>query len=1099
MAGARLLAVLVTDLVGSTETIARLGAKAGEDWRRGHLELLREALAAAGGREIQHTGDGLLAVCEGASQAVVCAKAMQERIARANRRRDVVAASLVRIGIAVGEAMEDAEGVHGLVVIEATRLCAAARGGQILGTALVQALCTGHAEHQFGPTGSLGLKGLPTPVASVEVLWESSRTSSVPLPAALAEAARSAFVGRADERQRLAGALRAATVGERRFVLVAGEPGIGKTRLAAELARSAADAGAIVLFGRSDEDLSAPFQPWVQALGHLAAHADPEALRADAGEAPGVIARLVPELARRLGVAPSEPSPNDPEAERARLFEAIDALLASASQGAPLVIVLDDLHWADKPSLVLLRSLVRSSRLAALLLIGTYRETDLARTHPLAEVLADLRREPRVERMLLRGLGPEDVSALVASRGQQEPPAEFVAALHAETEGNPFFLEEVLRHLVETGALRLEDGRWTSDRSLSELGIPEGIREVVGRRLSRLSETANQALGVAAVIGREFDAALIEAAGGPGGDALLDALDEAARVRLIVDAPGALGRFAFSHALVRQTLYEEVAALRRARLHWRIGEALEKRHGASSVEQLAAIARHLCEGALAGDVARAVDVTLRAAERALALAAFEEEIALATRALGLLDHAGLDEPEARYRAWMLRGAGEMRLLQPGFRSSYDAAIEIAQRLARPEWCARAVSESNAQLDADADADARTRARIADALAALPPGDSSERCLLLSRLSVSWTVRPEEREPFADDALAIARRLGSTFELYRALAAKAQLLQGSPRVEELEALMREIDPIGSLSASSLSGSRDLLPFGYPLYLASLRADRARFAGVCSELERFVAATRWQPYILHYYRAMDALAQGRFREARQEAAIFRAGATLGVGGGLLGFADMVTTARLEEGQLAAHLRGIEEFAAAAPPAYHAYRCIPTAVRAALGDEAAARRELEELMADGFASLWHRVGGWPLALRHLADTAALLEHEAAARALEAELTDYSGLMLIAWNGTHLEGAADRALGQVLAVQGRLDEACRCYERALALEEGFESWALAARTRYWWARALAARGASGDLAQACELLDACLDRTRTFGMAYLTEQAETLRAGLG
>jgi tetratricopeptide (TPR) repeat protein len=172
---------------------------------------------------------------------------------------------------------------------------------------------------------------------------------------------------------------------------------------------------------------------------------------------------------------------------------------------------------------------------------------------------------------------------------------------------------------------------------------------------------------------------------------------------------------------------------------------------------------------------------------------------------------------------------------------------------------------------------------------------------------------------------------------------------------------------------------------------------------------------------------------------------------------------------------------------------------AVRAALGDEAAARRELEELMADGFAPLWHRAGGWPLALRHFADAAALLEHEAAARALEAELTDYSGLMLVAWNGTHLGGAADRALGQVLAVQGRLDDACRCYERALALEEGFESWALAARTRYWWARALAERGASGDLARALELLDSCLDRTRAFGMAYLAEQAETLRVRLG
>ncbi|HVP14230.1 MAG TPA: AAA family ATPase [Terriglobales bacterium] len=1095
MSNARLLAVLVTDVVGSTETIARLGAKAGEDWRRAHLEVLREALAATGGREIQHTGDGLLAAFEGASQAVGCAKLMQERVRRANRRRDAVAALSVRIGIALGEATEDAEGIHGLVVIEATRLCAAAKGGQILATALVQALCAGHSEHQFVPAGSLELKGLPAPVPSVEVLWESARTSSVPLPAALAEATQLSFVGRAAEREKLSELWRTAQAGERRAALIAGEPGIGKTRLAAELAHSAAVAGATVLFGRSDEDLAAPFQPWLQALGHHAAHADLEALRADVGEAAGAIARLVPELARRLGVAPTAPSPSEPEAERARLFEAIDALLANASQAAPLVVVLDDLHWADKTSLVLLRSLVRSSRPAALLVVGTYRETDLTRTHPLAELLADLRREPRVERVRLGGLGPEDVSALVASRGQQDPPAEFVAALHAETEGNPFFVEEVLRHLVETGALRREDGRWTSDRRIAELGIPEGVREVVGRRLSRLSETANQALGVAAVIGREFDAALIEAAGGPKGDALLDALDEAARVRLIVEAPGGPpGRFAFSHALVRQTLYEEVAALRRARLHWRIGEALEKRHTAAADEQLSAVAQHLYEGAVAGDVARAVDVTLRAAERAVALVAFEEVIALATRALELLDQAGLEEPETRYRAWMLRGMGEMRLLLPAFRSSYEAAIELARQLARPEWRARAVWESTAQLDAEAAADARTRLRITEALAALPSGDGSERCLLLSRLALSWIVRPEEREPFADDALAMARRLGGALDLDRALAAKAQLLQGSPRVAELEAVVREMGPTRSLSAA-----RDLAPYAYPLYLAYLRADRARFVAECSELERVVAAARWQPYILHYYRAGDALAQGRFAEAKQEAAIFRAGATLGVGGGALGFADMVTTARLEEGRLASHLRGIEEFAAAAPPAYRAYRCVAMAVRAALGDEAAARRELEELMADGFAPLWHRAGGWPLALRHFADAAALLEHEAAARALEAELTDYSGLMLVAWNGTHLGGAADRALGQVLAVQGRLDDACRCYERALALEEGFESWALAARTRYWWARALAERGASGDLARALELLDSCLDRTRAFGMAYLAEQAETLRVRLG
>jgi predicted ATPase len=236
--------------------------------------------------------------------------------------------------------------------------------------------------------------------------------------------------------------------------------------------------------------------------------------------------------------------------------------------------VLDDLHWANKSSLVLLRRVARSQHDAALLVLATYRETDLSRTHPLSEVLADLRREARVEHMLLRGLDRADLTTLVAARAEQEPPAALVEALHAETEGNPFFVEEVLRHLVETGALRREGDHWISDQEIAKLGVPESVRDVVGRRLSRLSETANRVLGVASVIGRDFDVALIEAVGGPTGDALLDVLDEVLRARLVreTEAPG---RLSFSHALVQQTLYEELGTLRRVKLHWQIGEAIE--------------------------------------------------------------------------------------------------------------------------------------------------------------------------------------------------------------------------------------------------------------------------------------------------------------------------------------------------------------------------------------------------------------------------------------------------------------------------------------------------------------------------------------------
>ena len=1088
----RLVTVLFTDLVASTETVAQLGPEAGQAWRLGHLELLREALAATGGREVQAFGDGLLVVFEAPSAAVACATAMQQRVARANARRDALAEMAVRVGIALGEATEDEQGVHGLVVVEAARLCAAAKGGQILASALVGTLSAGRAKQPFTALGALELKGLPAPVDTIEIHWrETSAAALIPFPPALAEAIRLSFVGRSSERAKLAALWQRAQAGERSLALIAGEPGIGKTRLSAELAAAAAEAGAIVLFGRSDEDLSAPFQPFAQALGHYAASAAVETLRAEAGVGASDLARLVPELARRLSVAPSAPSAAEPEADRARLFDAIDELLTGVARGAPVLVVLDDLHWADKPSLVLLRTLMRSARPAALLFIGTYRETDLARTHPLAELLADLRREPRVERVLLRGLAPDDVSALVASRGQQEPPAEFVAALHGETDGNPFFVEEVLRHLTETGALRREDGRWTSDRSIEELGIPEGVREVVGRRLSRLSETANQALGVAAVIGREFDAALIEAVGGPSGDALLDALDEAARARLIAEAPGALGRFAFAHALVRQTLYQELGTTRRVRLHWRIGETLERRHAAAPDEQLSAIAHHLCEGALAGDALRAVELTLRAAARAADLAAHEEVVALATRALGLLDQAGLDAPETRYRALMLRGAAEVKIGAGGYAASYAAAEQIAMRLARPEWQARAVFESS-MLDAYEAADDRARARLAETLAALPPSDGSERCLLLARLASSFVKSPEELEPFADEALAMARRLGGALELERALSSKFSLLMGSPRVDELVAVAGEMRSLASRLANRA------IPRYAPLYIAALRGDRPGFLEAHAEYERHLAAGRWRNASRHAYQAMDVLAQGRFAEARDATARFREAAKLGEGSGQLGFAAVVTAARLEEGRLAQVLPGIEQFAANAPPVYRSYRCVVAATRAAVGDAKVARRELEAQIANGFAAQCRWAHGWPMALRHLSEATALLGDEGAARALEPELADYSGLLLVAYTGTYLECAADRALGQVLAVQGRLDEACSRYQRALALEEGFEAWALAARTRYWWARALAERGASGDREQARALLDACLAKTRAFGMAHLTEQAEALAAQL-
>jgi hypothetical protein len=1021
---------------------------------------------------------------------------MQERIARASRRRDALAPLSVRIGVAVGEASEDAEGVHGLVVVEAARLCAAAKGGQILASGLVEALCAGRGGHRFASVGSLELKGLPAPVPSVEVLWESARTSSVPLPAALAEATRSSFVGRADERHRLADALRAAAGGERRVVLVAGEPGIGKTRLAAELAREAHAAGSLVLYGRCDEDLGAPYQPWVHTLAHFAAHAEPEELRRLLDVSGTEVAHIVPELGRRIPGLDLPPI-NDPESARFAVFESIDGFLAAISHSAPVLLIFDDLHWADKPSLVLLRHLLHSQRDAALLVVATYRETDLSRTHPLAEMLADLRREVRVERVLLRGLDRADLTALVASRAQQDPPAALVEALHTETEGNPFFVEEVLRHLVETGALRREGGRWTGE-PVSALGIPESVRDVVGRRLSRLSDAANRALGVAAVVGRDFDTALIEAAGGPSGDALLDALDEALRARLLreTEVPG---RLSFSHALVKQTLYEELATLRRVKLHWQIGEAIERLHEGAVDEHLSALAYHFGEGAAAGDPLRSVDWSLRAGAQASTLVAHEEALAHYQRALATLEQAGLQHPERRYQALMGVGQAAITLGDfPLLRDSLYPAARLAKAQGWVDRQARAAVEAASLFRDEALYGSELVELIDDALAALPPGDSRERAMLIARKGMQSRLRPTQlgADAGVDEATAMARRLGDDEALSVALNVKLMLLFGTPHIAELEGVGREFEEIAARVGDR---RRIALARRAPVFKALTLGRRDEFEARLHDARAAANAARSSSALYYpvFWEASIALAEGRFDDAKDLAAKARELVHRDPGFDLF-YAGHVAASRFEQGREADVIPGLERFLEGGAAWRQTQRAMLANALAAVGRTEDAQRELAAL-AEADWSLLPRDWGLPLALRHGSEAAARLGASDAARTLEPLAALYDGQMLAPYNGFQIEGAADRALALIAATTGRLEEADALYSKALALEEGFRAPVLAARTRYWWALALAEGGTPGDTERTRVLVTDSLAAARQMGMRTLEREAAALEATLG
>jgi DNA-binding SARP family transcriptional activator/tetratricopeptide (TPR) repeat protein len=463
--------------------------------------------------------------------------------------------------------------------------------------------------------------------------------------AALIARERGELVGRERELESLRQAWADARAGSRRFVALAGGPGIGKTRLAGELARQA-HADGTVLYAGCEEDALVSYQPFVEALRHYA-RSDPligAASRLGSGAVE--LARLIPELSP----SPSgdrRAEPDDPEARRYLLFEAVSSLLSEACERAPLLLVLDDLHWADRSTLKLLRHVVRAQREASLLIVGTYRDVEIAPEHPLFELLADLRRDGLYERVALEGLDRNDVGALIASHAGHEAPTAFVQTIHTETEGNPFFVEEVVRHLIETGAMVDRHGRRASGLTPQEIGVPEGVKEVLTRRLTRLSETCRAVLSAAAVLGREFSFDLLPTMTEIGEDEVIGALEESLGARLVVeDESGSV--YAFTHALVRETLYGALSAPRRQRIHAQAARAIEGADSSDPEAQIAALAIHYRLAGAVVDPAKGIDYSLRAGERARQLFAWDEALAHWDGALTLMDRAG-SHPAERAR------------------------------------------------------------------------------------------------------------------------------------------------------------------------------------------------------------------------------------------------------------------------------------------------------------------------------------------------------------------------------------------------------------------------------------------------------------------
>jgi tetratricopeptide (TPR) repeat protein len=898
------------------------------------------------------------------------------------------------------------------------------------------------------------------------------------------------FLARDREMGELLAGLQDAIRGRGGVFLVVGEPGIGKTALAAQVADRAASEGARVLWGRSWEgNGAAPYWTWSQIIQTLAEGLDEETLRSLFTPELAHMARLAPQLADRFGDAASSIRVLESDAGRFYLFEATARFLKQASAIHPLVLILDDLLAGDRPSLLLLRFLAREVRASRLLVVATYRDVEAAQSPEAVEVLADLVREGRL--LELRGLDREEVGRLVGQLARTKPWDGKVAAIHEATGGNPLFVREVTRFLATRDALD-RPGRLS-------IPVPDSVRAVIRRRLAVLSADAVQVLSAAAVVGRDFPLVLVGAASDLSTESVLASLSEAVALGVAAEAPDTAGVYRFSHPLMREAIYEGLPIAARTQMHRRVGDAIERVHGAGSTSHLSELAYHFAKSAALGESAKAGEYARRAGDRAMDSFAYEEAVVQYRRALDALALSATSDRATRCELLLRLGRAQARAGDyQDAKATCLLAAEIARELGDSELLAKAaLGYGEPQVEGGL-VDRQLVALLEDAIERLSPGDSALRARVVARLSLELTFADDaalsesRREALSLEALQMARRLGDVVALCNALRARWLAVWGPDGLEERSALADE-----HLTLARETGDREIEMLARARRITcSLESGDGAAAVIDMAAHARLAEELRMPYYewaAASMRAGQALLGGSFDrvEALAEDALTR---LRGRPNGSHAHINQLSALRWEQGRLG-ELQGIWQGLVEQFPHVGFARGWLCLADAELGREETARQGLQSLV-DDIPDL-PRNGIWLPAVALASLAAAHLEEPDAAASLYPLLLPYAGRAIVIPmpHPALCFGSASFYLGVLAAEIPAWDEARSHFEAATRANQRLGAKPFQVRACYEYARMLTRRGPASDRSRALGLLERAAALAASMEWSRMFERIETLR----